>query len=47
MAWAGPRCLEAEILLEAPDDDALVESLARFLWANRNRVDPVSEVGTA
>jgi len=35
MAWAGPRELGAELLLEFPDEDALVEEMARFLWAHR------------
>ena len=35
MAWAGPRELDAEILLDFPDEDALVEAMARFLWDRR------------
>ncbi len=35
MAWAGPREFGAEILLEIPDEDALVEAMARFLWDHR------------
>jgi len=35
LAWVGPRDLRAEILLDAPDEDALVEALARFLWDRR------------
>jgi len=35
LAWAGPKDLRAEILLDFPDEDALVEVMARFLWDNR------------
>jgi hypothetical protein len=35
LAWAGPRDLDAEILLEVPDEDVLIEAMARFLWARR------------
>ncbi len=35
LAWAGPRDLHAEILLDIPDEDALVEAMARFLWDRR------------
>ena len=35
LAWAGPRDLHAEILLDIPDEDELVEAMARFLWDHR------------
>jgi hypothetical protein len=35
LAWVGPRDLHAEIVLDLPDEDALVESMARFLWDRR------------
>ena len=35
LAWAGPRDLHAEILLDVPDEDVLVEAMARFLWDRR------------
>ncbi len=34
-AWAGPRELQAEIMFETPDEDALVEAMARLLWDHR------------
>jgi hypothetical protein len=37
LAWTGPRDLQAEIMLDFPDEDALVESLAQILWDNRRR----------
>jgi hypothetical protein len=36
LAWTGPRDLQAEIMLDFPDEDALVESLAQILWNNRH-----------
>ena len=36
LAWSGRRDLDADILLDMPDEDALVEVMARFLWANRH-----------
>jgi hypothetical protein len=35
-AWAGRRELQAEVLLDFPDEDALVEAMARFLWDHRH-----------
>jgi hypothetical protein len=35
LAWTGPRDLKAEVLLGFPDEDALVDAIARFLWENR------------
>ncbi len=35
LAWVGPRDLHAEILLDVPDEDTLVEAMARFLWDRR------------
>lgn len=35
LAWAGPLYLNAEILLGMPDEDTLVEAMARLLWAQR------------
>jgi hypothetical protein len=37
LAWTGPRDLQAEIMLDFPDEDALVESMAQILWNNRHR----------
>jgi hypothetical protein len=42
LTWAGQRHLGAEVILDAPDEDALVESLAQLLWAHRDRVEPDS-----
>ena len=39
-AWSGRRALGAEILLDDPDEDALVEAMARFLWASRRSSRP-------
>jgi hypothetical protein len=44
LAWVGPRDLHAEIVLDLPDEDALVEAMARFLWDRRRA--PVAEVGS-
>jgi hypothetical protein len=41
-AWTGRRNLRAEIRLEFPDEDALVEALARFLWDHRCPAAPAS-----
>src|SRR5205085_993171 len=35
-AWAGGRDLRADVLLGFPDEDALVEALAGFLWDHRS-----------
>jgi hypothetical protein len=35
-AWSGLRDLGAEMILDTPDEDALVEAMARFLWAHRH-----------
>jgi len=35
LAWVGPRDLHAEILLDFPDEETLVETMARFLWDQR------------
>jgi hypothetical protein len=35
-AWTGASYLQAEILLDTPDEDDLVEALAHFLWARRH-----------
>jgi hypothetical protein len=37
LAWTGPRDLQAEIMLDFPDEDVLVESMAQLLWDNRRR----------
>jgi len=44
-AWTGRRDLNADILLEDPDDDAFVEALAHFLWTHRATATP--DRGTA
>jgi len=40
LAWAGPREMHAEVLLDVPDEDTLVEAMARFLWDRRMDVSP-------
>lgn len=35
LAWAGRRDLGADVVLGDPDEDALIEALAAFLWAHR------------
>jgi hypothetical protein len=42
LAWAGPEALRAEVLLDIPDEDELLEALARFLWDHR-RVPPAAD----
>lgn len=37
LAWTGPADLRAEIVLDAPDEDVLVEAMARILWDRRHR----------
>src|SRR4051812_4778876 len=32
LAWRGPACLGAEILLDVPDEDVLIDAVARILW---------------
>jgi hypothetical protein len=34
-AWSGCRDLGAEVVLDSPDEDSLVEAIAQFLWAHR------------
>ena len=46
LAWAGPAYLRAEILLDTPDEDALVEAMARFLWDRRRRPAAIELRGT-
>ena len=36
-AWAAPAELGADVLLDAPDEEALVEALARFLLSRRTQ----------
>jgi hypothetical protein len=36
--WQGEGSFGAEIALVLADDDLLVDALAEFLWANRNKV---------
>jgi hypothetical protein len=38
LAWTGRRDLAAEVVIEVPDEDTLVESLAQFLWKHRATV---------
>ena len=45
-AWAGHRDVKAEILLDVPDEDALVEAMARFLWDHRHATTHESHRGT-
>jgi hypothetical protein len=35
LAWAGPSDLGADLLLDYPDEDKLVEAIARYLWERR------------
>jgi hypothetical protein len=44
-AWDGPHFLGAEVAVDHPDDDLLVEPLANFLWTNRRALaaDPQHE----
>lgn len=35
-AWAAPRELGTDIMLNIDDEDSLVEALAQFLWAGRH-----------
>jgi hypothetical protein len=41
LAWAGPAYFRAEVLLDTPDEDALVEAMARFLWDHRHRTPAI------
>jgi hypothetical protein len=36
MAWHARAELDADVALDAPDEDALVELMARFLWERRH-----------
>jgi len=36
-AWSGQRELGADIALDEPDEEALLEALADFMWAHRPR----------
>jgi len=36
-AWAGPADLRADVALDTPDEHALIEALADFLWASRHQ----------
>jgi hypothetical protein len=36
-AWAGPRELKADVLLEVPDEATLVRAMADFLWRHRTQ----------
>ncbi len=38
-AWAARPHLGADIRLDTPDEDAVVEALAQYLWATRPRPD--------
>lgn len=37
IAWAAPRDLRAEVVLQVADEDQFVEALAQFLWKHRHR----------
>lgn len=43
LAWMGPAALRAEIELDTPDEDTLVEAMAQFLWTNRNSFSAIEE----
>ena len=45
-AWAGHRDVKAEVLLDVPDEDALVEAMARYLWDHRHATTHESHRGT-
>jgi hypothetical protein len=34
-AWAGPTEFQADVELDAPDEEALINALADFLWSSR------------
>jgi hypothetical protein len=34
-AWAGPMEYQADIALDTPDEEALIDALAKFLWGSR------------
>jgi hypothetical protein len=36
-AWAGPTELRADVALDDPDEDVLLETLVDLLWASRFR----------
>jgi hypothetical protein len=36
-AWTGPAELDADVALGVPAEDALLDALAKLLWANRRR----------
>jgi len=38
LAWSGPWFLHASIALDSPDEDELVEAMARHLWGRRKAV---------
>jgi hypothetical protein len=44
-AWSGPVDLRAEVLLGVPDEDALVDAMAQFLFDRRSR--PIRDVKAA
>jgi hypothetical protein len=44
LAWTGPAYLRAEVLLDTPDEDVLVDAMARFLWEHRHG-PPANEPG--
>jgi hypothetical protein len=45
-AWTGRTDLQAEIRLDFPDEDVLVEALAQFLWTHRHAA-PSADRGPA
>jgi hypothetical protein len=40
-AWAGPGELRIDAVLDEPDEEALIDALADFLWAAGRRPQPV------
>jgi hypothetical protein len=46
LAWAGPAYLRAEVILDSPDEDVMVEAMARFLWDHRRRPPEIDLRGT-
>jgi hypothetical protein len=43
LAWHGPSELGTDVVLDEPDEDMLLDSLADFLWENRTREGPGRE----
>ena len=45
-AWDGPELLQAELMVNEPDEDRFINLLAEFVWTYRNELKTFLDKGT-